>query len=553
MAYNILFKKGSHADFKTNVLTNNNAEAGTLYFTEDEGGLYLGKSGGTVQRIQGVVQYYANLSQFKSEVTPPYSADIIYYIADQNALVKWNGEQVAEDGTIKDGKFTVLNVTAAEMATEVAAREALAERVTTAEGTIAGYTTTIGGIQESITTINGNIETINGNITEITKDDGTIDTKVAASAQALTAEIDKKVDTETYNAFTAGQETAWNANTEAHNTMTQAIEANAEAIEGHTDEISDIKETLSALTGGEGADGTIAGMIEGAVSAEAALREAADTALDGRISGLATELSGYKETVSGTYATKEELTAHASAAANAYATKEELTSHANIAASTYATQTALAAVSDVADAAAAAAQTNANNISTLSSTVSSTYATKEELTSHINTAASTYETIANVATAKEELTQAITDEANRAAEAESGLQTSINGIDQRVATLETWFEAAEDEDGTIESLTELLNYLEAHKGEATDMAGDIQTNAEAIEVLEDYVGVPASGSGETAVAATGLHLAVNTVANDLASEITNRTNAVTNAISTCNQYTDAALTWGSFTTTTSSN
>jgi hypothetical protein len=55
MAYNILFKKGSHADFKTNVLTNNKAEAGTLYFTEDEGGLYLGKSGGTVQRIQGVV------------------------------------------------------------------------------------------------------------------------------------------------------------------------------------------------------------------------------------------------------------------------------------------------------------------------------------------------------------------------------------------------------------------------------------------------------------------------------------------------------------------
>lgn len=544
---NILFKKGSHAEFKENILNGNKADAGTLYFTEDEGGLYLGKTGGTVQRIQGVVQQFATFTDFQNDVTPPYATDVIYYIAEKSALIQWVEAKVVDGETVA-AHWKVLNATAAELAAEVAAREALAGRVTTAESDIAGHTTTIGEIQESITAINGNIETINGNITDITEADGIIDTKVAASARALTTEINKKVDTTTYDAFIAAQTTAWSGNTEAHGTMTEAIEANAEAIEGHAGEISDIKETLSALTGGEGAGGTIADMIEKAVSDEAKAREEADNGLDGRISGLTTDLSGYKETVSSTYATKDELTSHANTAASTYATKNELTTHANTAASTYATQTALATVSGVADAAKAAAQTNANNISELTSTVSSTYATKTELSTHVSTAASTYETIANVTKAKEDLTKAITDEADRAKGIESGLRTDINGIDGRVATLETWFNAAEDEDGTIESLTELLNYLEAHKGEATDMAGDIQANANAIEVLEGYVGVPASGAGETAVQASGLHAAVDTVANNLASEITHRTNAVAEAISACNQYTDAALTWGSFTT-----
>lgn len=107
----LLFKWGNHASLPTSVSAN---DVGTLFFTKDEGGLYIGtKSGKAPRRIQGVVQYYANLDQFNNEVLPPYSEDIIYYIASENALVKWTGESIGNDG-ITSGKFTVLNVTASE-------------------------------------------------------------------------------------------------------------------------------------------------------------------------------------------------------------------------------------------------------------------------------------------------------------------------------------------------------------------------------------------------------------------------------------------------------
>lgn len=91
----LLLKKGSFDEFKLKVFDpeNNvkNAVEGALYFTEDEGGLYLGKADKTVVRIQGTVHQYETLKDFTSEITPPYSKDVIYFIADKDALVRWNG------------------------------------------------------------------------------------------------------------------------------------------------------------------------------------------------------------------------------------------------------------------------------------------------------------------------------------------------------------------------------------------------------------------------------------------------------------------------------
>ena len=110
---NLLFKWGNHASLPSSISAN---DVGTLFFTKDEGGLYVGtESGKAPRRIQGVVQYYANLDQFKSNVLPPYSEDVIYYIASENALVKWNGSKVSGDKN--DGAFIVLNVTASEFNT----------------------------------------------------------------------------------------------------------------------------------------------------------------------------------------------------------------------------------------------------------------------------------------------------------------------------------------------------------------------------------------------------------------------------------------------------
>lgn len=104
---NLNFKWGSHAKLST--LTS--CEVGTLYFTKDEGSLYLGVDANKApQRIQGVVQHYTSTTAFAEAVKPPYASDVIYYIEDQGALIRWDAAQ---------SKFVIINVTAAEFTSTV--------------------------------------------------------------------------------------------------------------------------------------------------------------------------------------------------------------------------------------------------------------------------------------------------------------------------------------------------------------------------------------------------------------------------------------------------
>lgn len=137
---NLNFKWGLHRNLPTSLTE---AQIGSLFFTKDEGSLYLGvEASKKPQRIQGVVQYYEDLTQFKSNVLPPYSEDIIYYIASESALVKWSGKKVTEDGTTKtSGEFTVLNVTASEFT----------DAVNNLNTSIAGNATNIGVNASNIT------------------------------------------------------------------------------------------------------------------------------------------------------------------------------------------------------------------------------------------------------------------------------------------------------------------------------------------------------------------------------------------------------------------
>lgn len=140
---NLNFKWGLHANLPQSLT---NEQVGALFFTKDEGGLYLGvEAGKKPQRIQGVVQYYATLNDFKADVLPPYSEDVIYYIASENALVKWHGERVSADGTIKEeGKFTILNVTASEFNSAVADIAANTSNISTNTTNITGLRTDLG-------------------------------------------------------------------------------------------------------------------------------------------------------------------------------------------------------------------------------------------------------------------------------------------------------------------------------------------------------------------------------------------------------------------------
>lgn len=112
---NIMFKKGSYSDFKTKVLEPKNIVDGALYLTEDEGSLYLGKvvdGVKSVKRIQGSVVFYEDDLTFIGEVVnqPPYSSDLIYFISQKNALVRWDAI---------NSKWVQLNATVDEVTTQL--------------------------------------------------------------------------------------------------------------------------------------------------------------------------------------------------------------------------------------------------------------------------------------------------------------------------------------------------------------------------------------------------------------------------------------------------
>lgn len=55
--------------------------------------------------------------------------------------------------------------------------------------------------------------------------------------------------------------------------------------------------------------------------------------------------------------------------------------------------------------------------------------------------------------------------------------------ENRIAIMENFWKAADDPEGTIDKLAEIVNYIESDKTGALDMAADIQANAEAIAAI----------------------------------------------------------------------
>lgn len=102
----------------------------------------------------------------------------------------------------------------------------------------------------------------------------------------------------------------------------------------------------------------------------------------------------------------------------------------------------------------------------------------------------------------------VTAETNRA----TGVEENHEG---RIAAMETFWKAADDPEGTIDKLAEIVNYIEADKTGALDMAADIKANADAIAAIY----TPAEGE----IAASGV--LVNEIAR-VESKIDTNTSAI---------------------------
>jgi predicted nucleic acid-binding Zn-ribbon protein len=257
----VLFKKGLIGNLKP--LMASGGKEGTFYLAEDERNLYFGTASGKIERIQGNVIFWGTLSDFKNNTPPPYSTDLIHFIADNNALVRWNGSKwVQLNATADSVNEAFTNVTAAiealeesvganaenigkntaaieqnkkDIATKAAQadHEALEGRVTKAEGTIATHTSQIAtkAEQEALDATN---EAVAQNAADIEALEGVVATKAAqADLTALTKRVtDAEGTIEDHGELIATKAAQSDLNdlTTRVDAAEDAIEANATAI-----------------------------------------------------------------------------------------------------------------------------------------------------------------------------------------------------------------------------------------------------------------------------------------------------------------------------------
>ena len=507
---NLNFKWGNHAGLPKSLAAQ---DVGALFFTKDEGALYLGvESGKAPRRIQGTVQYYADLTQFKSDVLPPYSADVIYYIASENALVKWSGEKIAADGNKTSGEFVVLNVTASEFTTKVSQ---LSGEIAANASDITTLSAQVGTNEKENTTAFGRIKSLEDSVTTLEgllglgggTEGATIEQRIA-TLESWKTDIDSWKTTISNTVSTHTSEIGANAS---------AISTNAAAIEGVAgrvttaegkitaaeSNISNAQNDISGLKTRMGAaEGTIAGHTQTLAtqggdiatlqSAVEYLNENTIPGLDGRITDNATNISALEGRVGGHDTNISDLTGR------------------------------MTAVEGVASSAKTTADKNKEDITGLTST---TEGLRTDLGQKTDGASASGSAFARIAQVKSDL---------------STLNTKVigeGGLTSKVSTLEGEMDTAQSDISGLKTTTEqhtsdigknasaiaanttaigtkasqeALNALATRVGTAE---GNISTNAAGISGINDKIGT--SNDDKTKATVYG---AIAKVASDLATE-----------------------------------
>ena len=320
---NLILKKGSFDDFKLKVKDANAAVEGALYFTEDEGGLYLGAKDGKVVRIQGTVHQYATLTDFAEGTKPPYSTDVVYFIAEKDALVRYNGTkwvQLNTPASVTEAMQTSINTLTDNVATNAENIQKnvtaiaglntdltgkindLTGRMTTAEGAIAtkAESSVVEGLAGRLDTAEDNISTNADDIADIKE--ALTGKAAAADLEALTGrvsknetdiaglrtDVDAKASQDDFNTLKGRVDTA-----------EDNIEANGELIAGHTTAIEKNTTDIGNLTTAVGtkADASALQELAGVVATKAAADDV--TAIGNRVSTIEDTLPDKVDKVDG--------------------------------------------------------------------------------------------------------------------------------------------------------------------------------------------------------------------------------------------------------------
>lgn len=163
---NLNFRWGKYSDFQSQVVTGNKAKEGTIYVATHENNrgasLFIGVDGGKTERIQGSVLFFSDLEEFQNKTTPPYSEDVIYFLAANNALVRWTGDEWIQLNVTADIFATDLediNKAIGENATAIALN---AGAIEANKGAIAANLQAIQSNDQDILALQGRMDAVDG-------------------------------------------------------------------------------------------------------------------------------------------------------------------------------------------------------------------------------------------------------------------------------------------------------------------------------------------------------------------------------------------------------
>ena len=255
----------------------NTWEAGTLYITTDEQGIYFSKDGTKPVKLGNIITY-DNLKNFTDSTQPPYNSEVFYYITDSNALIKYNGTKFVQLNKDYGADVEALKEAVGEKSDTVATKETLwayinkaqatADSANTAASNSSSAASAAQGVADSalakanenagnITTINGSIGTINGKISTlegivVDGDNSNAKLREAISANATAASTAQTKANDAYTlAGTADGKADANAlDIETINENIEAITDDITVLEGAINEISESL-GLGDVTGGE--------------------------------------------------------------------------------------------------------------------------------------------------------------------------------------------------------------------------------------------------------------------------------------------------------------
>lgn len=283
---NLEFRKGNLANLAGVPIKN-----GTIIFTLDEQALYLDadsqrKRLGNFIEVQTEDElYYDGNLQNPVEDSSTWATNALYYVVENNSLLRWTGEEWIRINTTSDAELALQNLQSTV--------DSLSNSVSQIESDMRSYETNIQNLQTAIETEQKAREEY--------------DTTVSAQIQKL-----KDKDTQIENSMATLEE--------SNRDLTEQLQ---QEIEDRTAADTQIREDYAA------ADDTLKAELEkgykDAVAAEKTEREAAETLINNDISQKYEELNTLKSTVGTlTESLQDEVTARGQTDKNVESVREEI-------------------------------------------------------------------------------------------------------------------------------------------------------------------------------------------------------------------------------------